>query len=399
MCFKRKRSLLTIAAVVLLLGMTACSMSGRPQSLSDLFVRPGASQGGGESDGAESPLASDDDASAAPDALDDASGQESAQGDGASAEPAQNDAPALVFPESPEFHPAPSVSLHAGVTSIKLDVVEVSLERDDSMTLVPSVFPSDAEDVEINYSTSDSSVATVDDDGTIHAVGEGTAIIEVTVGDVFADVTVTVTVPVTSVTVSVNKTRFRAGEFCVFTVEVLPKDASDKTYTVTAAGAGALSDESTASCDSHGDLTITATASNGVTGSRTVSVIDLVYYADEVFRLTNIERANAGLSAFSHDGALTRTAVVRANELPSYFSHTRPDGSSCFTAYDENGVSYRAAGENIAEGHTSPREVVDGWMNSPGHRANILNSDFSYLGVGVAMSDSGRLSWSQNFTG
>jgi uncharacterized protein YkwD len=129
-----------------------------------------------------------------------------------------------------------------------------------------------------------------------------------------------------------------------------------------------------------------------------ISEADLEAFANEVFLLTNIEREKAGLAVFRQSTSLTRTAKIRANELTSLFSHDRPDGRDCFTAFDENGVDYFAAGENIAMGQRSPKQVVDGWMNSPGHRANILDSGYGHLGVGVAADENGTYYWVQNFT-
>jgi uncharacterized protein YkwD len=177
---------------------------------------------------------------------------------------------------------------------------------------------------------------------------------------------------------------------------VLPEDATDKTFTINVSGAGTMNG-SDVSGHTGGEIVITATASNGVTGSRTVEVIDLVAFAEEVFRLTNIERQNAGLQTFSQTPGLTRVAEVRAKEIIARFSHTRPDGREPWSAYAENNVSYRRAAENIAAGHNTPAAVVQGWMNSEGHRANILNSNLGHLGVGVAMDETGRLFWSQLF--
>ena len=120
-------------------------------------------------------------------------------------------------------------------------------------------------------------------------------------------------------------------------------------------------------------------------------------YAQEVVRLVNIERANAGLAPLSMDATLSVAAQVRAQEIDSSFSHTRPDGSSCFTVLKEMGVSYRTAGENIAKGQATPARVVEGWMNSAGHRANILNGNFTTIGVGVYEDAAGTLHWTQLF--
>ncbi len=99
----------------------------------------------------------------------------------------------------------------------------------------------------------------------------------------------------------------------------------------------------------------------------------------QVLNLCNAERAKYGLASLTWDASnLAPGAAVRAQEITVYFSHTRPDGSSCFTAVRNPG----RLGENIAAGQWTPEEVVADWMNSPGHRANILNGKFTKLGVG-----------------
>ncbi len=119
-------------------------------------------------------------------------------------------------------------------------------------------------------------------------------------------------------------------------------------------------------------------------------------YAAEVVRLVNAERAKEGLSALKVDSAVQAAAQVRAKETVTSFSHTRPNGSSCFTALQEAGVSYTGAGENIAYGQKTPAEVVNAWMNSPGHRANIMNGSFTTIGVGCYKSGN-TYYWSQFF--
>lgn len=105
-------------------------------------------------------------------------------------------------------------------------------------------------------------------------------------------------------------------------------------------------------------------------------------YAEKVLKLVNKERAKAGRKALKLDALLNRAAMVRAKEITKVFSHDRPDGSSCFSIMKEIGISYRAVGENIAAGQPTPEDVVNSWMNSEGHRANILSKDFEKLGVG-----------------
>ncbi len=86
---------------------------------------------------------------------------------------------------------------------------------------------------------------------------------------------------------------------------------------------------------------------------------------------------------------------MRAVELNQVFSHYRPDGTLCFTALDEQNVTYYGAGENIAAGQDDPQEVMTAWMNSEGHRSNILGN-FTAIGVGYA-SISGTPYWVQMF--
>ena len=121
-------------------------------------------------------------------------------------------------------------------------------------------------------------------------------------------------------------------------------------------------------------------------------------YEAQVLRLVNAERAKYGLSAFSVDEGAVKVAHLRATEIVQRFSHTRPDGSSCFSATTQFGVSFRTAGENIAYGYRSPEQVVQGWMNSEGHRKNILSASFSVIGIGCYESR-GVLYWSQFFIG
>ncbi len=121
-------------------------------------------------------------------------------------------------------------------------------------------------------------------------------------------------------------------------------------------------------------------------------------YANQVLQLVNQERAKEGLKALTTASALTSASNKRAQETMQSFSHTRPNGSSFFTALTEFGVQYSAAGENIAYGQRTPQEVVTAWMNSPGHRANIMNGSFGKLGVGVYQGSNGTIYWAQLFT-
>ena len=121
-------------------------------------------------------------------------------------------------------------------------------------------------------------------------------------------------------------------------------------------------------------------------------------YEAEVVRLVNAERAKYGLAALTQDDGAQNVAHVRAKEIVQSFARTRPDGSSCFTAASDLGVTYRSAGENIAYGYATPAQVVNGWMNSEGQRKNILSSSYTKIGVG-SYSANGVMYWSQFFIG
>ncbi|MFA9377837.1 MAG: CAP domain-containing protein [Lachnotalea sp.] len=121
-------------------------------------------------------------------------------------------------------------------------------------------------------------------------------------------------------------------------------------------------------------------------------------YAQQVVDLVNVERAKEGLTALTIDQNVVNAAMVRANEIQTKFEHVRPNGSPFVTALKENGVSYRGAGENIAWGQNTPKEVVNAWMNSPGHRANIMNPNFVHIGVGNLQNSAGTQYWVQIFT-
>lgn len=127
---------------------------------------------------------------------------------------------------------------------------------------------------------------------------------------------------------------------------------------------------------------------------------DLESMRQGVLELVNAERAKVGKSPLSLNSALCDVAQLRADEIVKSFSHTRPNGTSCFTALNEAGISYRTCGENIAAGQSSPASVMDSWMNSDGHRANILNGDFSSIGIGYVKASSGYGHyWVQMFLG
>ncbi len=116
----------------------------------------------------------------------------------------------------------------------------------------------------------------------------------------------------------------------------------------------------------------------------------------QVVDLTNAERAKEGLAPLKIDSALTKSAQLKSQDMKdnNYFSHTSPTYGSPFDQMKSLGINYKSAAENIAMGQRSAEEVVQGWMNSAGHRANIMNGSYTHIGVGL--SDSGYY-WTQQF--
>ncbi|NRD78082.1 SafA/ExsA family spore coat assembly protein [Bacillus sp. BRMEA1] len=120
---------------------------------------------------------------------------------------------------------------------------------------------------------------------------------------------------------------------------------------------------------------------------------------NQVVQLTNQERAKYGLKPLIQDWQLARVARYKAADMRdnNYFSHTSPTYGDPFTMIKNFGISYSSAAENIAAGQTTPQAVVQAWMNSPGHRANILSAQSTYIGCGFAQGGSYGYYWVQEF--
>lgn len=121
-------------------------------------------------------------------------------------------------------------------------------------------------------------------------------------------------------------------------------------------------------------------------------------YEAEVIRLVNQIRQENGLKPLTTNWELSRVARYKSQDMVDnkYFSHTSPTYGSPFQMIKTFGLSYRSAGENIAMGYATPQAVVNGWMNSSGHRANILNASYTQIGVGYVAQ--GHY-WTQMFIG
>lgn len=121
-------------------------------------------------------------------------------------------------------------------------------------------------------------------------------------------------------------------------------------------------------------------------------------YERQVVELVNVQRARNGLQPLSLDAGLCRFARVKSQDMHDnrYFDHTSPTYGSPFDMMRQFGITYASAGENIAMGYSTPEAVVNAWMNSSGHRANILSAKYTTLGVGF-VPDGGY--WTQWFIG
>ncbi|WP_077296317.1 CAP domain-containing protein [Virgibacillus pantothenticus] len=125
---------------------------------------------------------------------------------------------------------------------------------------------------------------------------------------------------------------------------------------------------------------------------------ELSQFEQEVVDLTNRERAKQGLPALKVDTELSKVAREKSRDMATngYFAHNSPTYGSPFDMMKKYGISYSTAGENIAKGQRSPQEVVNAWMNSQGHRENIMNAKFTHIGVGYVQQGN---HWTQQFIG
>ena len=142
---------------------------------------------------------------------------------------------------------------------------------------------------------------------------------------------------------------------------------------------------------------VTVTKKQAAKKNNTTSDISL---QKKVISIVNKNRKKKGLEALTMDEKLMKAAQDRAKELTKSFSHTRPNGTSCFTIFEKYKITPTASGENIAAGQRSAAAVMDSWMNSPGHKENIMNNRFKKIGVGLVIVPNDMYSyyWVQMFT-
>ena len=128
----------------------------------------------------------------------------------------------------------------------------------------------------------------------------------------------------------------------------------------------------------------------------TASSVDPDAYAEQVVKLVNEQRTKNGLQPVKALISMNKAAGIRAKEIVNKFDHVRPDGRRGYTAVEDAGLNWSWVGENIAAGYPDPEDVMKGWMESEGHRNNILNPNYKYIGVGYC-NDDGCAYWVQLF--
>ena len=293
------------------------------------------------------------------------------------------------------------------VESITFEENEITMLPGEMLFLSPIIEPEDAMLREsIAYTSSDEDVVTVSNDGRLTAVEAGLAIITGTADGISVEIRVNVVIPVRNINIIMPRRVYSVGDEAEFEIRVEPENATNASVSVSFSGAAVTSTgDNSFRCDEAGEVKITFTARGGTNIEVVVTVHDLQALANEVHRLTIIERERANLPTLERDQTLTQIALIRAREIITLFSHTRPDGRGSVTVFAENGIvvfdgegrPIRSTGENLAIGQRTPAEVMQDWMESRGHREAIQNSNFGIMGVGVVMDDNGRLYWTQIF--
>lgn len=230
----------------------------------------------------------------------------------------------------------------------------------------------------ISYSSSHPSTATVDATGLVTAKKKGTAIITALVGND----RLTCVVNVKNPTLNKKKVSLPLGTTTTLKVNYGGKVTwkSKKKSIVRVSKRGKLTPVK------RGTTTVKAKL-NGLTLSCKVTVtkkqkVVSTSHVTSMVKLINKQRTKRGLKKLVADAKLTKAANARAKEIRQYFSHTRPDGSSCFTILPKYNITYMTCGENIAYGQPTVASVMTAWMNSPGHKASILRNTFGKVGIG-----------------
>lgn len=288
----------------------------------------------------------------------------------------------------------------------------------DSFYLQLTVYTEET-DPAVSFSSSRPGVASVAADGLIQCLAPGETVITATLANgAFSQCTVTVEArqalaEVATVFLNEFELTLQVGDRFTLEATCQPEDrpADEIQWSMSNQGVLSLSADGTITALKEGKCTVYAThIYSGQSASCEVEVepgpapgsqsghSGISSFAAEVARLTNAYRESQGLAALSYSLQLQQAANVRAVETVEKFSHTRPDGSDCFTIFTEFSLPFSSMGENLASGQMTPEQVVQDWINSPSHRETMLQSAFTQIGVGFYDND-GEYYWVQLFGG
>ena len=303
-------------------------------------------------------------------------------------------------------------------TSVKTNPTALTLGKGESYTIKENTNSgSYANAANLKWTSTNTRVVTVKkgsgNKAALKAVGTGTASVRVTLyNGRTAACRVTVKKAPASVKISPSSLTLNVGESYTIKENTNSgsyanaanlKWTSTNTRVVTVKKGGG--NKAVLKAVSEGTASVKLTLYNGKTAICRVTVVDCsdVYSAKtdkdyyslshKVYEIVNQERIKAGVKPLRFNDKVYKAAMIRAKECHKYFSHTRPNGKDCFTALSEAGVKQNYAGENIAAGFSSPKSVMEGWMQSSGHRSNILNPVFTDFGCGVCNTGE----WTQFF--
>ncbi len=284
-------------------------------------------------------------------------------------------------------------------TIIKLNKKNPSTGVGKSLTLTASVLPETTVKT-VTWKSSNTSIATVSSKGVVKTLKSGSVTITASpYNGLSSSCSITVKPAPTSLKLDKTSLTLEKGKTYTLTKTLTPANAyPDAEWKSDNSTIASVSSSGTVTAKSAGKTVIRVTTYNGIPASCTVTVNEPASPdVAGVVKLVNEERKKEGLSALSStDAALNKAAQKRAEEISKVFSHSRPDGSSCFTVLKEFGVKYSAAGENIAAGQKTPEAVMNCWMNSAGHKKNILNPSYKKIGVGC-FEKNGCKYWVQLF--
>ena len=295
-------------------------------------------------------------------------------------------------------------------TYVTLSKSSLTLGVGETFSIYKTI-PNDSYAEKFTWTSDNNAVATVEktsmSNATITAKGTGTATIKVQLyNGKTATCKVTVKTAPKSVTINENINFLIEGQNATISYSTNSGSYSNRTN-------WSSSDSSIISVKKDKNNKATLTAKKEGTAEITVTTYNNIYttckikvYKDnteefivEVIRLVNIERAKEGVAPLERRNDLEKVSAIRAVEISEYWSHTRPNGESILSLIKEYGIKYKVIGENIASGQETPKDVVAAWMNSPGHRKNIMNPDFTGIGVGYYFDPTLEYEhfWVQNF--